>query len=249
MALKPPQRPEDIYGQITDDLKAALGPDLLGLCVFGSAAQGRYVQGVSDVNLLVLMSDGSHHRLKDLIPFCRKWAPAKVATPLVLTPGFARASQDVFPIEFLVMAAGHRPLFGQDPLAGLRPDPEKLRLQLERELRAKLMAIRSRLLRGGGQESALLDLAREALSAFTALFQALLHLTTGSFPLEPHQVMAAMVERGLGGKPFQGLARQAGSEKRAAAGEMMALWENALADLESIIATVDQLEQSKEPGA
>ncbi len=246
MALKPPQRPEDIYDQLTADLKALLGDDLLGLSVFGSAAQGRYVQGVSDINLLALLADGSHHRLKELIPFCQKWAPAKVAPPLVLSPGFLRTSLDVFPIELLVMAAGHRHLHGRDPLTGLNLERDKLRMQLERELRAKYMAIQSRLLTSGGQEKALRALLGEALPAFTAIFQALLHLTEGSFPLEPAQVMAAVAERVRGGEAFQALAGAAGAGGRMGAGELIALWERALAGLESIIGLVDEQMTAKE---
>lgn len=240
MALKPPQRPEDIYDQLTADLKAALGNDLLGLGVFGSAAQGRYRSGASDINLLLLLADASHHRLKDLIPFCQKWAPAKVATPLVLTPDFLRTGRDVFPIEFLVMAAGHRHLFGQDALAGPPPEPRLLRLQLERELRAKLVALRARLLAGGGQENALKGLVREALPAFTALFQALLYLRGGSFPLEPAGVMAAMGEMGFGMAAFLALRQAAEAGQKPGPGPWMSLWERALGELEAIIAFVDQ---------
>lgn len=239
MALKPPQRPEDIYDQLAAELKAALGGDLLGLTVYGSAAQGRYRPGFSDINLLLLLADAAHHRLKDLLPFCRKWAAAKVAPPLVLTPDFLRTSRDVFPIEFLVMAAGHRHLFGQDALAGPPPETGQLRLQLERELRAKLMALRARLLAGGGQDDALAALAREALPAFTALFQALLYLRGGSFPLEPAAVMTAMTEAGFAVEAFLAL-RAAHAAGKTAAGQWLALWERALGELEAIIAYVDQ---------
>lgn len=241
MALKPPQRPEDIYGQLTADLQAALGDDLLGLGVYGSAAQGRYRAGASDINLVLLLADASHHRLKDLLPFCRKWAPAKVVPPLLLTPDFLRTSRDVFPIEFLVMAAGHRHLAGRDALDGPPPEPGKLRLQLERELRAKLMALRARLLGGGGQENALMALAREALPAFTALFQALLYLRGGSFPLEPAAVKDALGEAGFAVQAFQEL-RAAAVGGKTAASAWLALWERALGELENIITYVDQLE-------
>jgi hypothetical protein len=245
MALKPPLRPEDIYDQLTADLKAVLGEDLLGLGVYGSAAQGRYRPGVSDINLLVLLTDASHHRLKELLPFCQKWTPAKVAPPLVLTPEFLRTSQDVFPVEFLVMAAGHRHLFGQDALASPPPEPRMLRLQLEREFRAKLMALRSRLLAGGGREPELRGLVREALPAFTALFQALLYLRGGSFPLEPAMVMAAMGEAGFGVAAFLGLRQAAEASAKTAAGHWLTLWERALGELEAMITFIDQLDANQ----
>ncbi len=237
MGLKPFHNPEEAAALLVDDLKSTLGGDLLAVCLYGSAAGPRYAPGKSDLNLLLLLGEDSHRRLKDLMPFCHKWAPARVGTPLVLTPRFLAESLDVFPIEYLVMAAEHRCLWGADPLAGLALDPLKIRLQLERELRGKLMALRTGLLKTMGRQEALLDLAQQALPAFRALFQAYLFLDNGAFPLQASQVMETLQAKGVRAAAFLALTQTRRGEAKT--GRLMDLWEQALAELEQLIHLVD----------
>lgn len=185
MGVKPPAQPEDIFEPLVEDLKKALGEDLLGVCLFGSAAAGRYQKGKSDLNLLLLLADNAEKPAGRLIFFYEKWRKANLASPLIVTPAYMRTSLDVFPIEFLTMAASHKCIYGEDALAGLKVKARHVRLQLERELKGKLMALRTRVMSSLGRRTAVMDLINEALPAFTALFQAFLHLTEGGFPTEP----------------------------------------------------------------
>lgn len=242
MARKPPERPEDIQDEIIQDLMTALGTDLESVALFGSAAAGRYVKGRSDMNLLVMVAEGAPRVTSRLLPFFSKWSPAGVAPPLVMSRDYLDASRDVFPIEFLVMAASHKMLHGDDPLAGLELEPRHLRLQLERELKGKVTALRTRLLASGGDARALTDLSREALPAFVAFFQAYLHLTTGSFPSDPTEVLAAMAEAGLGVSAFTSLAQVRAGQLKTSPPELVALWEEGIAELDEISRRVDRLE-------
>ena len=246
MKPKPPEQPEAIYPKMLRHLKEIMGDDLLGLAVFGSAAGDRYIKGRSDINLMILTADGSGHRLSRLMDFYQRWAPAMVAVPVVVTPNYLASSKDVFPIEFLVMAAEHKLIFGQDPLAGLQINPVHLRLQLERELKAKLMAMRSRLLVSGGKKEELKGLMTDALPAFTALFKAYLHLTKGGFPLHPASVLEAMNEAGVELGAFQKMGRVKIGDLKLSAVEMSELVENALAELSELSKNVDQLAIAKE---
>lgn len=246
MKPKPPEQPEAIYPKLLKQLQEILGEDLLGLTVFGSAAGERYIKGRSDINLMILKADGSGHRIGRLMEFYQHWAPAKVAVPVVVTPNYLASSLDVFPIEFSVMAAEHKRLFGQDPLADLLIKPADLRLQLERELKAKLMAMRSRLMMSGGKKEELKGLVLDALPAFTALFKAYLQLTQGSFPNHPASVLEAMDAAGVQLSSFHKMGRVKIGDLKLSAGEMTALIEKALAELSDLSKNVDQLAISKE---
>lgn len=197
MAKKPPAKPEDIFDAILMDLTKALGTDLVSVCVFGSAARGAYKQGQSDINLLMETADGAKRVSSRLTGFFETWAPAGVAAPVVMSSQFIASSKDVFPIEFLTMAASHKCLHGDDPLKELNVDQADLRLQLEREVKAKRLALGTRLLASGGRDKALIQVAAEAAPAMKALLQGWLHLTTGSFPLEYEDVLAKCEEAGL----------------------------------------------------
>ncbi len=245
MKPKPPERPEDIYPKLIKDLRTALGEDLVGVAVFGSAASERYLKGRSDINLMVLVRDGSGHRLGRLIAFCERWGAARVAVPLVVTPAYLASSLDVFPIEFMVMAAEHKRIHGQDPLADIQVEPAYLRLQLERELKAKLMAMRGRLMASGGRKDEIRALIGEALPAFTALFKAYLQLTRGEFPNHPASVLEAMAAAGVELAAFHNMGRVRAGDLKLSAHELVELVEKALAELSDLSQNVDQLERKE----
>ncbi|MGD9124225.1 MAG: hypothetical protein PVG60_03980 [Desulfarculaceae bacterium] len=239
MSPKPPNRPEDIYPELTRDLEQALGDDLLGVCLYGSAAAGRYRKGTSDLNLLILVKDGAQNVLRRLVGFARKWAKARVAPPLVMTPDYIQNSLDVYPVEFLIMSAEHVCIQGHDPLSGIDIAPEHLRLQLEREFKGKLMALKTRLLASGGRSPELKELAREAASAFTALFRAMLKLTTGKLPSDPAQVYELIKEQGIGVEALARMESVRGKVLKLKPGELVTLVEQAVSELEAICHTID----------
>lgn len=241
MRVKPPERPEEITGQLVDDLAAALGGELVSVCLFGSAAGPRYRPGESDLNLLVVAGEAAANRPGALAPFVRKWAPARVATPLLLTPDYLAGSRDTFPVELLAMAHSRRVLHGPDPLADLVIDPALLRLQLERELRAKLVTLRTRLITAAGDEAALRRLTDEALPAFGALFQALAHLETDQYPPDPARAILRLAALELKLEAFAELMDLRGqAPKSLKGGLLMALWEQALAELAALCKHVDE---------
>lgn len=239
MRLKPPNRPEEITGALVEDLQALLGPELLGVGLYGSAAGSSYHKGLSDINLMLVVGEAAGLRPSALIPFCRKWAPARVATPLLLTPEYLATSRDVFPVELLGLAHGLKMLFGTNPLANLTVDPGHLRLQLEREIKGKLTALRTRIMAGGGEE-ALVALTREALPAFGALFAALCQLRAGEYPQPAHLALERLAEHGVKLQAFRELGDLRHSHAKAPEGRLLALWERALAELAAICHDLDQ---------
>ena len=99
-----------------------------------------------------------------------RWAKAGNRPPLLFTPDQLAASANVFPIELLDMRQSHRVLFGEDPLADVTIEREHLRLQLERELKGHLLALRERYLLAGGNPQRVAELLTSTLSGFLVLF-------------------------------------------------------------------------------
>ena len=246
MSIKPPNQPGDIYPEVTEDLKQALGNDLVGLCVFGSAAGGRYVKGKSDINFLILVQDGAPPVTGRLISFMKKWQKAGLAVPLIMTPSYVASSQDVFPIEFMVMRAAHQPVWGQDPLQDVRVDHGYLRLQLERELKAKLTALRTGALAGLGGRPELLGLVNNALPAFTALFQAYLQLVDGGFPQVPEAVLQAMAQKGVKLEAFRAMSLVRSGQSKPAVNELIEIIEQAMVETTRLAELVDAMDHKEE---
>jgi predicted nucleotidyltransferase len=126
----------------SQSLQAALGKDLLGIVLYGSAQRGEHVPGKSDLNLLLVFKQLDLRALAQVSRLTRKLL-AKHAPQLVCwTAAELKSAWDVFPLEFGDIAANHRVLFGADLFKKSKADKKNLRFQLEFELRSKLLALR-----------------------------------------------------------------------------------------------------------
>ena len=179
---KIPDKPQDIFVELTEDYQKVFGSDLVSLILYGSAAAGHYVKGKSDINLLVVLTSAGMDKLADVLDTVQIWKKSRVAVPLVMTKAFMESSLDCYPIEFLNMRNSHILIYGENVLEQLKFKPEDLRLQIERELKGKLILLRNGYLEAGGSARQLKQLISRSLTAFTSIFNALLYLKKESAP-------------------------------------------------------------------
>jgi len=176
------EAPETIFAEYVKDWQAALGREVEAIILYGSAARGEYAANQSDVNLLVVLTPAGMMRLRQAIPLTTKWQHRALVTPLVLTREFLQNSRDSFPIELFSMKCHYRVLFGDDVLQNLEIAPAHLRLQLEREIKGKLVHLWKGLLGKGHDRRALTELLLISINDFYALFETFLHLKGESIP-------------------------------------------------------------------
>ena len=100
----------------------------------------------------------------------------------MLTARQLAASADAFPIELADMQQSRKTLYGEDLLAGIEINPAHLRLQLERELKGKLLSLRRRYLQTEGDNQPLASLMAASLSTILVLFRAALRLFQREVP-------------------------------------------------------------------
>lgn len=188
---KRPDNPEDILTGVTSDYKAAFGGDLTAIILYGSAAGADFIPGKSDINLLIVLTDHGIGQLRKAIDPVGRWRKHNVATPLFMTKAYLDASLDSYPVEFLNMKQNHRTIFGEDVLAELAFDPKYLRLQIERELKGKLLHLRSGFLETEGIPKRVRGLIGVSINAFVAAFKALLYLKSQDVPGSRRDVIEA----------------------------------------------------------
>jgi len=171
-----PDQPEDIFVPLTEDYLNAFGRDLVSLMLYGSAAGGSYVKGKSDINLLVVLTPEGMSRLEDAFVLVKKWRKRNVAVPLFLTKDFIASSLDAYPIEFLNMQQHCVLIYGENVLEPLVFKPEDLRLQIEREIKSKIILLREGYLESEGSARRVRELIGRSLVALVSIFNAMLHL-------------------------------------------------------------------------
>ena len=158
-------------------LRDAAGTNLASVILYGSAAAGDYVPDSSDTNLLCVLSDTSFGQLGKLTPAIASWTTQKNRTPLIMGMEELRRSADVFSIELLDMQQSYRVLWGEDVLGTLVIPTRFHRVQLEYELREKVILLRQGLLAAAGDAARMWELMLRSLPAFATLFRhALLEL-------------------------------------------------------------------------
>ena len=158
-------------------LREAAGTNLASVILYGSAAAGDHIAESSDTNLLCVLHETSFLQLTKLMPALASWTAQKNRTPLIMGMDELRRSADVFSIELLDMQSSYRVLFGEDLLSTLVIPTRFHRVQLEYELREKVILLRQGLIAASGDATKMWELLLRSLPAFATLFRhALLEL-------------------------------------------------------------------------
>jgi hypothetical protein len=188
--------------RFVERLREVYGESLRAAVLYGSAARGEYRPGISDLNLLVLLSDLAMPELRRGAELTREWAAEGNPPPLMMTEREWLGSADVFPLEYSDIRDAHVLLAGSDPFAGVRIEREHLRLQVEHELRSKKIQLREGYLVAGDSPQRLGQLLIRSLSTFLTLFRATLRLAGRPVPRAASDlVFAAASEIGFGAEP------------------------------------------------
>lgn len=173
---KAPKEPIEVFPEFISDCKEIFGHDLVSIILYGSAAEGHYRPGKSDINFLVILSEEGIDALDRAFNKMARWRKRNIATPLFLTEHYIQSSLDVYPLEYLNFQLHYQMVFGKDVLKDLTLDPSLVRLQCERELKGKLLLLRRTFLETEGKARALKSAIRFSLTAFMAIFEGLLFL-------------------------------------------------------------------------
>ena len=186
-----PKKPEEIFEEITGEYQKIFGAHLISIILFGSGAGEDYIPGKSDINFLITLTDQGIDRLNRALEMVARWRKRNVAIPLFMTRSYLVGSQDAYPIEFLNMKRHYVVVSGKDVLAELAFDRRHIRLQLERELRGKLLHLRSGYLATEGNARKIRALITLSLTAFISLFYALLYLKNIEIPRGKREIITA----------------------------------------------------------
>lgn len=162
---------EDKINDFVKRMREAGEMNVESILLFGSAVAGDFHPGLSNLNMLCVLRDSSFAKLQELAPVAKWWDRQKQPAPLCMTRLELQRSTDVFTIELLDMQQHHRLLFGEDVVQGLTISMQVHRVQVEYELREKLILLRQQILLAAGNDSRLWELLQHAVPSFGTLFR------------------------------------------------------------------------------
>jgi len=167
---------EGLFEDFVNHIESIFSADLVSIYLYGSAARNEYVQGKSDINFLVIIQSEGLKNLSGVWELLPRSQKLSIATPLVLTRSYVDSSLDTFPLELLNMMEANLLIYGEDILADLDIDNDHLRLQIERELKSKLLSLRQGYMESLGSREGIQNLISISLPAFTAIFRGTLYI-------------------------------------------------------------------------
>jgi hypothetical protein len=187
--------PEKIITDFVARLRAAAEVNLDSVILFGSAVAGDFHPEFSNVNLFCVIRDSSFAALQALAPTVKWWDAQKQPPPLFMTRDEIARSVDVFTIELIDMQQHHRVLFGEDVVQSLTIPANLHRVQVEYELREKLVLLRQHLLLASGNDPRLWELLLRSVSSFATLFRHALIVLGDDAPVGTREAVQALAKR------------------------------------------------------
>jgi hypothetical protein len=163
--------PEDKLNEFVKRAREGAGTNLESAILYGSGATDEYDDEFSNLNIFCVLRDASLASLQALAQAAKWWDGQKQPAPLFMTRAELERSADVFTIELLDMQRHHRVLFGTDVLQGLQIPMHLHRIQVEYELREKLILLRQQMVLSSDNNKKLWDLLLRSVPSFVTLFR------------------------------------------------------------------------------
>jgi predicted nucleotidyltransferase len=179
----------DTARKLVSDWSSLFGPRLRSALLFGSVVRGEAVEGVSDINVLLLVDHIDAGTLKQASASTRAWVKTSREPPLLFESDQWVRAADVFAIEIADMREAHEVLHGTDALESCHPDEGAMRLQAERELRGKLLQLQTGLLIAADAAGDVGTLLMQSIPSFTTYMRTALRLAGRPVPTSTPEVI------------------------------------------------------------
>jgi hypothetical protein len=241
--------PEDKIREFVTRIRGAAGPNLVSVILYGSAASGEFHPKYSNLNLFCVLRETSFALLQELAPAAKWWNGQKQPSPLFMSRNELERASDVFAIELLDMQRYHRVLLGTDVLQDLKIPMHLHRVQVEYELREKLILLRQQALLVSESKRDLWALLLHSVSSFTTLFRHALITLGHEAPTDRRQTVQALAKRvGFDPAPLQQVLDVREHKADPAKIEIQDLFARYLAAVEQATTAVDEVLDSDTSG-
>jgi predicted nucleotidyltransferase len=177
------------FDGFVEELKGLFGDDIHSIHLVGSILNEDFLENSSDVNSIVVFKNLRFSFVKALAGLGKKYRKKKISAPWLMDPDYISRSLDSFPLEFLNFKLLHRTVYGEDIFAGLSVEPKYLRLQIERELKSKLIWLRQGYLSSMGEPKALTEYLKTMAKGLIPLLRGISYLHQPQVPTTSAEVL------------------------------------------------------------
>jgi hypothetical protein len=171
------------------DIVARIENNLESIAITGSVLTVDFDPERSDINSVIVLKKMDLNALDLLIDLGKKHKRDRFRSPLIMTEDYIHKSLDVFPIEFLDIKLLHATVYGKEIFSTLGLEKASLRLQCERDLKARLVNLRQSYVSSMGVKSILAKLILDSFPGFFPIFRAMLEVIQETPSLKKDHVL------------------------------------------------------------
>jgi hypothetical protein len=189
-----PKKSRNMISDFTGKLVKAFEERLYSFILFGSAAGKNFIEGKSDINTMIILTEVVMSDLEIIMETWEKYARKGLAVPLIFEKGHVASSLDTFPIEFSDMKQRHILLHGADPLENAVIERKNLRYQCEREFKSMVVNLRRGFLRTEGKREKIEALLDESLASTLAACRGMIWMADKTPPDDTSDLLRMIIE-------------------------------------------------------
>lgn len=183
-----------MIAEFTGKLVEAFEERLYSFILFGSAAGKNFIEGKSDINTMIILTEMVMSDLEIIMEIWEKHAHKGLAAPLIFEKGHVPSSLDTFPIEFSDMKQRHILLHGTDPLENAVIEGRNLRYQCEREFKSMVVNLRRGFLRTEGKREKIEALLDESLASVLAACRGMIWMADKTPPDDISDLLKMIID-------------------------------------------------------
>ncbi len=169
--------------------------NLTSVILYGSAARGDYIPGISNLNLLIVLKDSDIGVVKKARRISRRVRKRFSVEPRFMSVEAIRNASDVLPIAFLDMQQQYIVLYGKDVLAEISVERRNLRYQCEYQLRYALLRLRNLFLFSSHKQSLMTRQLNQSFTVYLHLIKSMYYLLDETPPVRAQEIISGVAER------------------------------------------------------
>lgn len=186
-----------VSGRITpfiEDMLREYSASIHSIHIVGSAVTPDFNEKTSNVNSVIILHKINFDFIRFLTSLGKKYSKKGIAAPLIMTLEYVYDSLDVFPVEFHDFRLIHRTVFGEDIFGGLVIERGYLRLQCEREIKARLIGLRQSYISSFGEKDRLANILSQFIVGYMPIIRAIIYLLGKEPPAKRHDAVKTFNE-------------------------------------------------------
>jgi hypothetical protein len=225
-----------------EGLLKAHGENIISIFIYGSAASGDFIPGVSGINSAVVFNDLKFEQLKKSLHQVGSGIRKQIVAPLFITREYIKTSCDTFPLEFLEMKENHLIIYGKDLLQDLEVRTDHIRFVCEEQLKGKLIRIRQAYLEIGLRKKGMEALVKESLDSLFPVFKGLLRLKGVAPPSKKEEAARLLTKTfGINGDVFIAVLQDKEIDEKIGSEDMESFLEKYIEQIRQLTYIADQL--------